>query len=375
VVPSFADLLASLMTNVVATQVAPAPTTSTVATPTATTDVGSVIINLGDAALAPTTPVAINQAQLQAIQNLGLATIAPEAVDTPLPVSLETDVTSTAKDVEVATSLGTHAPTTEVIIDGVFDQPAAKRETPVPTSTQQNPSNTEGKIATALKPVADTSTGGPTAAAISPMPKPVTDVSTDEPVTTLISPMPKTEATEPTEADITDAPIQTLAPVERTITIRDPRVVNQLPRAAADFAQQLAAQLTPIRTNGNGNYAMTLHLRPEGLGDVNIDVRLREGTIDLNFRVAAPETREMVRLSLGELKSQLDQAGVNSGQVDVGDMAREFQRRQENDATSDTNANLDDRFADQEIDSSITTRAVQGRTANSTTDRAVNVHL
>jgi hypothetical protein len=55
-------------------------------------------------------------------------------------------------------------------------------------------------------------------------------------------------------------------------------------------------------------------------------------------------------------------------------MAREF-GRQQNDATSDTNAKLNDLFADEEADSSITPAAVQGRAATSTTDRAVNVHL
>jgi flagellar hook-length control protein FliK len=321
---TFADVLAALMTNVVQTQT----------DPNAAANADGAVISLTDrttAASAPTSPALA----LEALQVLGVSTTTPEtpASDTmampTTPGELQVDVPATGTATSTANSR-----TVEATADNIH---AGKKSAPV-----SGPTSGTSVVETATNVSGETATP---------------------------SEAPAIDTTPPT----TFGPA-TMAPLDRTITIRDPRMPGQLPRSASEFAQQLVGQLTPLRTSGSGTYALTLQLRPEGLGSVNVDVRLKDGTIDLNFRVQAPETREMVRMSIGDLRSQLDQAGVNSGHVDVGDMAREF-GRQQNDATSDTNAKLNDLFADEEADSSITPAAVQGRAATSTTDRAVNVHL
>lgn len=393
---TFADVLAALMTNVVQTQT----------DANANANIDDAVISLTDGTTPPTTPVSPALA-LEALQVLGVSTTAPETSSNAIPAMPTTAVSPTIPPAVAADASAPTIPTGEL----PDNAPATGTTLPTanPTAEQGTTSIAESinndnvgvtitKVAVnadvvaspaqahnerianlpstanprAVEATADNIHAGKKSAPVSGPTSgtPVVESSSNiSAVTATQSDVPAVDTTPPT----TFGPA-TMALLDRTMTIRDPRMPGQLPRAANEFAQQLVGQLTPLRTSGTGTYTMTLHLRPEGLGNVNVDVRLKDGTIDLSFRVQAPETREMVRMSIGDLRSQLDQAGVNSGHVDVGDMAREF-GRQQNDATSDTNAKLGDFVADEETDSSITTTAVQGRAATSTTDRAVNVHL
>lgn len=74
----------------------------------------------------------------------------------------------------------------------------------------------------------------------------------------------------------------------------------------------------PLRLGSDGAYELTLDLTPAELGRVRIDVELRGATINLTLRADNPAAREALNASLNQLRSELESAGLDAGQLDVG---------------------------------------------------------
>lgn len=90
------------------------------------------------------------------------------------------------------------------------------------------------------------------------------------------------------------------------------------PPAMPSPAHQLVAIVAPLRVRADGTTRLTLGLRPEHLGAVDVEVRIENGVVHLHVRAEQPATVELLRDSIDDLRGQLSQRGVAAGDVSVG---------------------------------------------------------
>ncbi|MDQ1394814.1 MAG: flagellar hook-length control protein FliK [Acidimicrobiaceae bacterium] len=114
------------------------------------------------------------------------------------------------------------------------------------------------------------------------------------------------------------------------------------PAASVMPHQQVAAAVSPLRRRPDGSYRLTLHLKPEHLGGVDLEVDLHHGTIDLHVSAEHEHARELLVDHLDELKAELEQAGLRAGSLDISSRQQAQQQQQENRRTgSSTFAPID----------------------------------
>jgi flagellar hook-length control protein FliK len=82
-------------------------------------------------------------------------------------------------------------------------------------------------------------------------------------------------------------------------------------------AAQLATVLSPAARQADGSYQVTIHLQPEDLGAVRVDLHLEAGTVNVSLHAEGDATRDMLRQNLGQLRQQLADSGLSTGQFDV----------------------------------------------------------
>ncbi len=80
---------------------------------------------------------------------------------------------------------------------------------------------------------------------------------------------------------------------------------------------QLAAVIRPLQRSADGNYQLRIEMRPEELGRVDMRVELRDGVLHASIHTEHTQTAELVRNTLGELRSKLAADGLRSGQLTV----------------------------------------------------------
>ena len=68
---------------------------------------------------------------------------------------------------------------------------------------------------------------------------------------------------------------------------------------------------------GNGDRSITVRLRPDDLGAVEISVRISGDTIAVRLSGAMDATRDLLKSSLPELRHHLSEAGLTADSVDV----------------------------------------------------------
>jgi flagellar hook-length control protein FliK len=90
------------------------------------------------------------------------------------------------------------------------------------------------------------------------------------------------------------------------------------PTSAVEPHQQIAAVVSPLRRRGDGSYQLTLHIKPEHLGNVDLHVDLHHGTVDLHMHTDNQQAHDAILDHLDDLKSELERAGLKAGQFDVG---------------------------------------------------------
>jgi flagellar hook-length control protein FliK len=74
--------------------------------------------------------------------------------------------------------------------------------------------------------------------------------------------------------------------------------------------QQLAAPVLALRAGGDGTHRVIISLHPDDLGPVNVEVRIRGGAMSVALASSSDATRETLRASLGELHTELNNAGL-----------------------------------------------------------------
>lgn len=113
--------------------------------------------------------------------------------------------------------------------------------------------------------------------------------------------------------------VRTVAPVSRVA----PTAVAPAPAPAPapSLPDQLVEVIGPLRQAPDGTHRVSVQLRPDELGEVLVDVRVRGTEVNLSIRADLAGTAELLRDALGELRAELEAAGFSSGDLDVGSQA------------------------------------------------------
>ncbi|MFD0668463.1 flagellar hook-length control protein FliK [Ramlibacter sp. MAHUQ-53] len=83
-------------------------------------------------------------------------------------------------------------------------------------------------------------------------------------------------------------------------------------RLGEAVAQRVMAQIE------KGHWQVRLMLRPEKLGEVEIDLKMRAGQVDAAFQASNPVTRDLLNEGLPRLREVLSQAGMEIADLNVG---------------------------------------------------------
>jgi flagellar hook-length control protein FliK len=105
-------------------------------------------------------------------------------------------------------------------------------------------------------------------------------------------------------------PTTPAAPVARTETATGSA-------AALPVGSQVAQQVAVLRGGPDGTHTMTLVLRPETLGPVEVQVTLSQGTVELQLRGAHEHGRAALLDALPDLRRDLEGAGLSVSRADV----------------------------------------------------------
>ncbi|GAB3738260.1 hypothetical protein GCM10028794_20870 [Silanimonas algicola] len=89
-----------------------------------------------------------------------------------------------------------------------------------------------------------------------------------------------------------------------------------VPLPSPRFAEEVGARLQWIAEQQGGE--ATLRISPEGLGPVEIRLKLDGDRVDLGFAATQQDTRQALQDALPKLREMLAQQGLQLGQADVG---------------------------------------------------------
>ena len=87
--------------------------------------------------------------------------------------------------------------------------------------------------------------------------------------------------------------------------------------ATLPVGSQVARQVAVLSGGPDGDHSMTLVLTPDTLGEVQVQVTLSKGSIELALRGAHEHGRAALLDALPELRRELEAAGLNPSRVEV----------------------------------------------------------
>jgi flagellar hook-length control protein FliK len=103
-------------------------------------------------------------------------------------------------------------------------------------------------------------------------------------------------------------PVAAAAPTAATATPAPP---------TPPIAGQLVQPVAVLRGGPDGTHTLTVVLRPETLGPVQVQVTLDKGVVDLTLRGAHQHGREALLQALPDLRRDLEAAGLSCSRLDV----------------------------------------------------------
>lgn len=81
--------------------------------------------------------------------------------------------------------------------------------------------------------------------------------------------------------------------------------------------QQIVHGISPMLRGSDGTYQLMLQLAPAQLGNVRVQVQLKNGEVSIQVRAADGSTRDLLRDNIGDLRGSLEEMGLQAGDVDV----------------------------------------------------------
>lgn len=172
-------------------------------------------------------------------------------------------------------------------------------------------------------------------------------------------PTSSSPAIEPTaRVDVAAAPA---SPAPATAEVAAPAPAGPTP----PVARQLVDHVAPLVEGPDGTHELTIELRPATLGRVQLEVTLEDGVLHVRVHADDPASRRLLGQSLGDLRSALADAGISTGNLDVGDPGSGGSRTAGRDAADRTGPGASDRStAGGVADAATRTRPLpDGRTA------------
>lgn len=250
------------------------------------------------------------------------AVLAEAGVDATAVVAADVTDAVPAPAVTAGAEEATPQAATPVAVDG-----EVVTATPVPTQAEAGQAG-EPKAATPATPATPTTpttavdeTEGPAAPATPATPaQPQGATRAEAAAAALLAPTAAAASTDKPEPDRGIAVAPTTPTTAASASV-DRAVATAPARPAAPAADphiQVARIVRPLRLGNDGAYELALDLTPAELGRVRIDVELRGATISLTLRADNPATRELLQSSLDQLRSELEAAGLHTGNLDVG---------------------------------------------------------
>jgi flagellar hook-length control protein FliK len=86
---------------------------------------------------------------------------------------------------------------------------------------------------------------------------------------------------------------------------------------APPVAGQLVPHVAVLGRSGDGTHSLTVVLRPDNLGPVQVQVTVSRGALDLTLRGAHEQGRAALMDALPELRRELQSAGLDCSRLDV----------------------------------------------------------
>ncbi|MBN4052518.1 flagellar hook-length control protein FliK [bacterium AH-315-K20] len=81
------------------------------------------------------------------------------------------------------------------------------------------------------------------------------------------------------------------------------------------FRAQVAQGLSAALRQGSGD--VTLRLTPKALGELRIELRVRDGSVDARLRPATDEARGLLERSVDTLRHALEARGLRVGRIEI----------------------------------------------------------
>ncbi|MFZ4515050.1 MAG: flagellar hook-length control protein FliK [Acidimicrobiia bacterium] len=223
-----------------------------------------------------------------------------------------------------------HAVTAEVDVPPLVSAPSATATPmeirPVDGATPNN------RVATALTRF-DASAPDP-ATLLAPDQIPVTPTKTvSASPTTLASKMPPSFDHRETQSSAAPVGLEGVGVLARPNPVSSPPAATPATTAPnPNFAtptpaQQLVAVLAPLRVRPDGTTRLTLGLRPDHLGSVEVELRIEKGVVHVHLRAEQPATADLLRDTVDDLRGQFAQQGITAGDVSVGSNAARHDRQ------------------------------------------------
>jgi flagellar hook-length control protein FliK len=82
--------------------------------------------------------------------------------------------------------------------------------------------------------------------------------------------------------------------------------------------QQMVEVLRPIKQFSDGTHRLSIQLRPEDMGTINVELAVNKGTLSLHVVADTAATRDAISASLSQLRSEIEAGGVRTGSFGVG---------------------------------------------------------
>ena len=88
---------------------------------------------------------------------------------------------------------------------------------------------------------------------------------------------------------------------------------------SAPVAEQVLDAVLPMRDHADGDYNVKLELHPADLGRVELTVELHDGVLSVHMQADSAAARDVLQHQLGKLRDMLQERGVRTGSLDVGE--------------------------------------------------------
>jgi hypothetical protein len=97
---------------------------------------------------------------------------------------------------------------------------------------------------------------------------------------------------------------------------------------------QVLHAVSPVVHGPDGSYSIQLQLAPNDLGQVQVTVDMADGRVSIHLHAVDPAAGAALRDSLPQLREQLEQQGLSTGNLDVGSGDAQRRPRPQNTQTA-----------------------------------------